>query len=76
MKQKVKINVEIEENYDRPLTTLNLIVDGSAIGTEMIGGEPEDNSYQRDYNWIPALMVKLAKSLGADTEINITEKST
>ena len=74
IKQKVIIDIEIEDNYDRPQATLNLSVDGDIIGSGCIGGEPEDNSLGRDYNWIAPLMIKLAEKLGADAETKITEK--
>jgi hypothetical protein len=43
-----------------------VIIDGESIGTGNIGGEPEDNTYNRDYNWIDSMIRSVALALGAD----------
>ena len=35
------------------LSCLNIIYDGEIIQQRYDGGEPEDNSFGRDWNWVP-----------------------
>jgi len=74
MTPKVIIDIEIEDNYDISQAMLSLSVDGRVIGSGCIGGEPEDNTLGRDYNWIAPLMKQLAQELGAKAEIKTIEK--
>jgi hypothetical protein len=45
-----------------------LLVDGELIGSGAYGGEPEDNSYWRDYKWVEPMIESLAKKLGGEVE--------
>lgn len=69
MKQ-VKINVKVD---DEGYAEINIYVDKKLIANESIGGEPEDNSYFRDYSWVVPVLRTLATELGAEVEFNITE---
>jgi|LGVE01.1.fsa_nt_gb hypothetical protein len=71
MTKKVQIDIELDEDG---FAILELFVEGKLLGSESIGGEPEDNSYYRDYNWIGTLMKQLAIELGADVKMNVTDK--
>ena len=57
-----------ERDYDT-LEKREVYVDGEKIGEGYYGGEPEDNSRQRDYSWVENLLLELSKSLGAEVEI-------
>ena len=65
--RKVRIVLKVNEESDRMGDAdLEVFVDGTSIGGGNIGGgEPEDNGYFRDYDWIPPLLEDLAKKLGA-----------
>ena len=69
MKQ-VKINVKVD---DEGYAEINIYVDKNLIANESIGGEPEDNSYFRDYSWVVPVLRTLAVELGAEVEFNINE---
>ena len=70
MTKKVQINIELDEDG---FAILELFVEGKLLGRESIGGEPEDNSYYRDYNWIGFMLKDLALKLGAEAELKVTE---
>ena len=38
------------------------------------GGDPEDNSRNRDYRWVEPLLKKLAESLGAEVTIEVEDR--
>ena len=67
------VNIEIELDGD-DFAIFELFVDGKLLGSDSIGGEPDENSYYGDYNWIGFLMKKLAIELGADVKMNVSEK--
>ena len=73
MTQKVKVCIKPDEDDDRPHAQISVFVDDELIGHEWIGGEPEDNSYYRDYAWIAPMLLKLAGKLGADTEMKTVD---
>ena len=58
---------------DDGCASVMVFVDGKLIIDGWIGGEPEDNSYQRDYNWIDASFKRLSEVLGADVDFVITK---
>ncbi len=70
MTQKVKVCMKPNDDDDRPLAHIGIYVDDELIGSACIGGEPEDNTYSRDYAWIVPMLLKLADILGADIETN------
>ncbi len=48
-------------------------INGEKIGVGHYGGEPEDNSYNRDYSWVDSTIEAIAKKLGAEIEnINVS----
>lgn len=65
----VKICIKPNDDDDRPLAEICIYINDKMINSAMIGGEPEDNSYTRDYAWIAPMLQNLAKQLGADVEI-------
>ena len=49
---------------------VQVFVDGQSLGAvEFYGGEPEDNSRRRDYNWVEPLLLKLTEALGGEAEL-------
>ena len=58
-----------DTDYGTPQQSTEIFVDGVSIGRGRFGGEPEDNSKDRDYDWVDGLIEKLAKSLGADVTL-------
>jgi hypothetical protein len=48
---------------------VEVFVDGERVAEGHIGGEPEDNSYYRDYAWIDGAVAAVARKLGAAVEI-------
>lgn len=69
----IKIVPDIYDENRYRYASLELYVDGDLIGDEYIGGEPEDNTWCRDYAWIAPLMETLAKKLGANATIETEE---
>ena len=45
-----------EENKWEPRTILTVKHNGKLIAEEWDGGEPEDQSFYRDWNWVPDLL--------------------
>ena len=54
------------DDWDDKDYSTEVYVDGIKIGQGFYGGEPEDNSYHRDYSWVEPLLIKLAGQLGAE----------
>lgn len=48
-------------------------VNGELVADGYVGGEPEDNSYYRDYDWIDGMVKAVAQALGAN--VNVVQKS-
>ena len=53
---------------DDGITSIEVELDGQEIGGGTFGGEPEDNTENRDYSWVTPLVKRLAQKLGADVE--------
>lgn len=51
-----------------PYYETRVYVDGEFIGRGDYGGEPEDNSIFRGYDWVQPILAKLAEKLGAEVE--------
>lgn len=66
---KVTIISRTECNDWRDFEEVEVLVDGETVGIGWYGGEPEDNCRGRTYSWVEGLLVKLAKSLGADVTV-------
>lgn len=62
---KVEVITTTSGEYDE-YANVTVLVDGVNVIDGHIGGEPEDNTYARDYAWVDEGFVRLAKALGAD----------
>ena len=65
---KIKIEVQRRARYDQDSATVLVYADGKQIARGGVGGEPEDNSIDRDYDWITGAIAATAKACGADVE--------
>lgn len=54
------MKVEVITKTSGEYASVRVVVDGH------IGGEPEDNSFQRDYAWVNKGFARLARALGAE----------
>ena len=72
---QVLIKVEPDGDvYDRAkYAFVRVYVDGELVGDEYIGGEPEDNMWTRDYEWIAPMLQTLAEKLGAHATIVVDD---
>lgn len=72
---EVRIVTHIEEGgWGDDRVHQEFFVNGSKVGFGYYGGEPEDNSYYRDYGWVDDVIINIARELGADViEETITE---
>jgi hypothetical protein len=59
----LEVSVEKDETYRRWVHCLKVIHNGEVIAEEFDAGEPEDNSFIRDYKWV-APLIKQAYELG------------
>lgn len=53
------------DDDDRYRSTMRIVHQGKVIQEETDGGEPEDNSFTRDWSWVPAAIEK-AYALGVE----------
>jgi len=58
----------IDENMKDEVVSIDVFLDGERIGCGNFGGDPEDNSFYRDYSWVLPLIKKLGEELGAEIE--------
>lgn len=66
----MKIKIEVRRrrgDYDGRASVL-VFADGKQIARGHVGGEPEDNSIDRDYAWVTEAIAAAAKACGADVE--------
>lgn len=62
------------DEYDRAkYASIELYVGGKMVGDEYIGGEPEDNMWTRDYEWIAPMLQTLAEKLGAHATVVVED---
>jgi hypothetical protein len=62
MSYEVKFRKEEDkEDYWREAEALDIIIDGEVVETYLDGGEPEDNSFYRDWNWVPTELERAYK---------------
>lgn len=67
--RRVEIKRRItDRDYEDEVIGVEVFIDGKSIGRGGFGGEPEDNSENRDYGWVIPMLNKLAKELGAEVE--------
>lgn len=72
MSKRLKIELEADEHGER--TTLTVTYDGVPLAEHWDCGEPEDNSFGRDWSWVPDLIeqvyeIGLAEGRGAPGEV-------
>lgn len=65
-----KVEIIYQEGKDRDsghdrFKSVEIWIDGKKVAGGRFGGEPEDNSYERDYEWVGQALEKLAKECGA-----------
>lgn len=70
MNTKIKIVVEQLNDTDH---SLHLFVNDELIDVGHFGGEPEDNSYYRDYDWVVPAFKRLAEKLNIPCEFEEIE---
>lgn len=63
MSGRFEVTLEDMENDDRYRSTLRVVHGGRLILEETDRGEPEDNSFTRDWSWVPDA-IKRAYALG------------
>lgn len=68
----IRIVPDGDEDDRAKYASIILYVGGKLVGEEYIGGEPEDNMWTRDYEWIAPMLQTLAEKLGAHATI-VTE---
>lgn len=71
-----KVEIIIAEDPDptwHEYARVTVLVDGVEVGGGGIGGEDEDNTRGRTYEWIEKTLQALAQALGADVKVTETE---
>lgn len=61
------MKVEIKDLSYGSQESTAIYIDGQWFASGDYGSEPEDNTAGRAYSWVAAVMVALARKLGADT---------
>lgn len=64
-----KVKITLTNSRDLDFSHIRVDVDEKELITGCVGGEPEDNSVYRDYDWIIPALEMLAMSLGATVEV-------
>ncbi|MBW2621303.1 MAG: hypothetical protein JRD68_00225 [Deltaproteobacteria bacterium] len=59
----LEVKLEADDNGYRSVTTMRIYHNGTLVISESDGGEPEDNSFGRDWNWVPGA-IQQAYDLG------------
>lgn len=60
---KFEVTMEDDDNGYEVRTTLKVVHDGKVLYEKFDGGEPEDNSFSRDWGWVP-FAIEQAYELG------------
>ena len=70
------MNVEIKTVVvgDEGCADIIICIDGTEEICESIGGEPEDNTYFRDYSWIVPSIKAICEKLGANVTTEVIFK--
>lgn len=63
MSERFKVEMVEEEKYGEPVEVLKVTHDGKLLYEERDGGEPEDQSFCRDWAWVPGA-IRQAYALG------------
>lgn len=66
MTPKIKIVVQQIDDYRH---SFELHVNNQFVGSGNFGGEPEDNSYYRDYDWVVPAFKRLAEKLNVPFQL-------
>jgi len=66
----LKTTLELEESKWDDRYVMRIIHNGEIIQEEYDGGEPEDSSFVRDWNWVPSAIEKAYKLGFEDGEKN------
>ena len=56
-----KVTLELEESRWDDRYVMKVIHNGKVIEEQYDGGEPEDSSFVRDWNWVPDMIEKAYK---------------
>jgi len=70
---KFRLDYETRSSGWDDRTDLVIYKDGVEFFRGSYGGEPEDNTHYRDYNWVASAIAKVAKELGAEVELTATD---
>ncbi len=65
---KFRLDYETADSGWDTRTDLVIYKDGVEFFRGSYGGEPEDNTHYRDYNWVAEAVAMVAKELGAEVE--------
>ena len=71
---EVKIIVTRRGDYGER-ADIDVFVDGERVAGGHVGGEPEDNTVNRDYSWIAPAFKTLAGNLGALAIVDEVDKT-
>jgi len=69
---KVDLIYETETSWNER-TELVVKIDGVEVARGSYGGEPEDNTYYRDYSWVRDAIETVAQKLGAEVVLSAVE---
>ena len=58
---KFELIMEVEDNEYEPRSVLVVKRNGEEVKRFYDGGEPEDNSFGRDWSWVPDMIEKAYK---------------
>lgn len=53
MTKKFEVTLDCDEDEDEDWQTLRIMRNGEVVRLETDGGEPEDQSFYRDWSWVP-----------------------
>ena len=65
---KFRLDYETSDSGWDTRTDLVIYKDEVEFFRGSYGGEPEDNTHYRDYNWVAEAAAKVTKELGAEVE--------
>ena len=69
---KVDLIYETETSWNER-TELVVKIDGVEVARGGYGGEPEDNTHYRDYDWVRSANETVAQKLGAEVVLSAVE---
>jgi hypothetical protein len=68
-----RLNITVKEDPDGAWATIRGEVNGKTLFEGHYGGEPEDNSRNRDYHWVEPAIIRVAKLGGVQVDRTVTE---